>query len=464
MLPFNSLLFICAFLRLVLFTEKRSFSFRLRRSIGDGGSTNSRNSNNNSSTCTNNNSLLSPVTSAKLEVPNSSASVSRRSSIYKKPDKDDSGIIHIVPDIELPLMTFSDQYDVEKTLAEGCFARILLAHHRPTNTSVVLKAVHAELATLKDFQKEFHLNYQLSHHRNILSAYNVAFQTKDYYVFAMEHAPYGDLAANLGPHGLHESACKTISEQLSSALGFMHSKNLVHRDLKLENVLVFTPDFSRVKLCDFGTTTKKSLLVHKVKHTWTSCVPPEVLEIVKNERFLCMPTSDSWQFGILLFNILTGSPPWNMADWVKDTQYSNFMKYEQRKTTKIPDGFRRFSPRLMRCFRKYLTHDPEDRCKVTEVIKYMKDRWVECRIATSKSAMLISPNPDQDSCIYLNKREGRLSADENKLKLKRMMSSYGLDNSIDQTVVRKRVIEWLSTCDANFDSDIESLAALEVTN
>lgn len=400
----------------------------------------------------------------KLEVPNSNTSISRRSSIYKKPDKDDSGLIHIIRDIDLPLMSFNDQYNITKILAEGCFAKVMLAFHRPTQTEVVLKAVHAELTTIQQFQKEFHFNYELSHHRHILSAYNVAFQTKDYYVFAMEHAEYGDLAMNLGPNGLHENACKMITEQLSSALGFMHSKNLVHRDLKLENVLVFKPDFSRVKLCDFGATTKKGVLVHKVKHTWTSFVPPEVLEIVKNERFTCLPSSDSWQFGILMFHILTGTAPWNAADWVKDTNYCNFMKYEQRKTTKIPDSFRRFSARLMRCFRKYLSHDAEDRCKITEVSKYMKDRWVECRISTSKSATLVSPNPDQDSCIYLNQREGRNSADESKSRVKRMMSSSGIENPMDQNAIRKRVLDWLATCDNNFDTEIESLVVLDVAN
>lgn len=61
----------------------------------------------------------------------------------------------------------------------------------------------------------------------------------------MEYAPYGDLSGHVGGTGIPESCCKKISDQLSSALGFMHAKGLVHRDLKLENVLVFALDFSK---------------------------------------------------------------------------------------------------------------------------------------------------------------------------------------------------------------------------
>lgn len=80
----------------------------------------------------------------------------------------------------------------------------------------------------------------------------------------------------------------------------MHSKKLVHRlvsivtpnlvdqdfnvdfshsiirDIKLENVLVFDLDFTRVKLADFGGTTKEGLLVRKTNNTWTSFLSPEV--------------------------------------------------------------------------------------------------------------------------------------------------------------------------------------------
>lgn len=61
----------------------------------------------------------------------------------------------------------------------------------------------------------------------------------------MEYTCHGDLSAHVGCTGIPESCCKKISDQLSSALGFMHLKGLVHRDLKLENILVFALDFSK---------------------------------------------------------------------------------------------------------------------------------------------------------------------------------------------------------------------------
>lgn len=109
-----------------------------------------------------------------------------------KAGANEGSVLHRIPDVDLPKMEIDAEYDIEKMIAEGCFARILLVHHRPTNQQVVLKAVHAELTTPREFIKEYHYNYQLSHHPNILSAYQVAFQASDYYVFAQEYAPFGE--------------------------------------------------------------------------------------------------------------------------------------------------------------------------------------------------------------------------------------------------------------------------------
>lgn len=114
-----------------------------------------------------------------------------RNSVKSGGSGGEGSILHRIPDIDLPLMEIEREYNIDKMIAEGCFARILLVQHRPTGSQVVLKAVHVELTTLKEFIKEYHYSYQLSHHPNILSAYQVAFQALDYYVFAQEYAPYG---------------------------------------------------------------------------------------------------------------------------------------------------------------------------------------------------------------------------------------------------------------------------------
>lgn len=383
---------------------------------------------------------------------------SRRNS-FRKDGSSGGSILHRIPDMFVPEMKIHDEYDIEKVIAEGCFAKVFLTNHRPTNSMVVLKAIHIELTSLKEFIKEFHYSYQLSHHPNILSVYQVAFQTSDYFVFAMEYAPFGDLAGNLGPGGLPETFCKSIATQLSAALGFMHSKSLVHRDLKLENVLVFAPDFSRIKLCDFGATTKDGTLVNKIQHTWISFLPPEILEVVKNERFICKTSSDSWQFGIILFSCLTGNTPWQSADWVRDTNYAAFMKYQKRKTTKLPENFKKFTPRLVRAFRKIFDHDEEKRAKITEISKYIKDKWIDTKILTSKSTSNITghyQNSDQDSvCVYLNHRESRHSLDENRTRLRRLMSTYGLETSLSQVDVKNRIWEWVLSCEEVHGEDVE---------
>jgi serine/threonine-protein kinase SBK len=109
---------------------------------------------------------------------------------------------------------------------------------------------------LKEFQREFNLSYFLSPHTNIVDTYNVAFETRVSFVFVQEFAPYGDLFDLISPQeGMSEKDSKTVMKQISSALDFMHSKQLVHRDVKPENILVFEKDFTKVKQTVIYTIT-----------------------------------------------------------------------------------------------------------------------------------------------------------------------------------------------------------------
>ncbi|KAG5311918.1 SBK1 kinase, partial [Pseudoatta argentina] len=372
-------------------------------------------------------------------------------------EKKESGI-HRIQEGPLEELDLSKEYNVEKTLGEGSFAKVLLATHRTTQTRVVLKAVHQELTSEKDFFREFHYSYHLSPHPNILCSYAVAFKAEKCFVFAQEYAPYGDLAGNVKAGGLNEDACKKIAGQLASALDFIHSKQLAHRDIKLENVLVFAQDMSKVKLCDFGSTKREGTLVNKIRCTWVPFQPPEIHEIIKNERYACKRSSDCWQFGIVLFVCLTGNPPWQSADPIQDPDYSAFQRWLKRRTTKIPPTFRRFTPRLLRYFRRAFEHKPEKRPHVTEINKYLKDSWCISKISHSATSTSVDVSESLarrgDSLLYLDTiLDDRHNVDENKNKLRKLLNSYGLETTVDQKVVTKRIWEWVMQCDSNIDTE-----------
>ena len=90
-------------------------------------------------------------------------------------------------------------------------------------------------------------------------------------------------------------------------------------------------------------------------------VPPELYVIIKNEKYTCQTANDVWQFAILIYFCLTGTAPWQHADYIKDTAYASFWRYQKRRVTKVPVHFKKFASRLLRMFRRMFEHKPENR-------------------------------------------------------------------------------------------------------
>lgn len=88
----------------------------------------------------------------------------------------------------------------------------------------------------------------------------------------------GDLTSNVSETGIGELHTKRVAKQLAAALEHLHTRDLVHRDVKLDNVLVFKSDFSRIKLCDFGETRRAGSVVLR-RNEWLPYAPPEVLQV-----------------------------------------------------------------------------------------------------------------------------------------------------------------------------------------
>lgn len=89
---------------------------------------------------------------------------------------------------------------------------------------MVLKALPKPYVSLRDFYREFHYGLHLGVHRNIVTTYDVAFETAGFYVFTQEYAPLGDLTSNVLETGIGELHTKRVAKQIAAALDFMHSK------------------------------------------------------------------------------------------------------------------------------------------------------------------------------------------------------------------------------------------------
>lgn len=170
-----------------------------------------------------------------------------------------------------------------------------------------------------------------------------------------------------------------------------------------------------------------------------------------------------------MYLCLTGSSPWKEANWVKDSKYCVFMKYQKREISKIPDNFKKFTPRLLRAFRRFFDHNEEDRAKATDICKYLKDKWINtkasnCSIQSSSSFRVAHQDQDQDSIKYINHKDNRHTNDE-KTRQKRLMSTFGIHQEkhpiTDQATISEiRVSQWLTQNEPNFkrfDDDEEDL-------
>ncbi|MPC82441.1 serine/threonine-protein kinase SBK1-like [Portunus trituberculatus] len=343
---------------------------------------------------------------------------------------------HRVRVFDLPRLDVERQFSGVRVVGEGWRASVVGATHRASDTRVALKLVHKASTRRRDFFRELHYNYYLSPHPNIVTSYDAAFDTPTAYVFAQELAPCGDLSGVVRRGGVGEVRAKRVVEQVAFALEFMHTKELVHRDVRLHNILLFDKDLRRVKLADFGATQRAGTLVKKVdvRVPWA---PPEVCRAVYHEGYHVSTALDAWQLGVLLFVLLTGVFPWAAAD-ITDAHYTAWVAYTKRKTNKVPRRFRAFTPRLLRLLRRLLQPKPEKRAGVREAYKYLSDTWLargadrlEAALDDSSSEAPAggTPRPLQDAA--------------EKHRLAELLRARGVQTSVDRSEATRRVCEWL---------------------
>ncbi|XP_067286223.1 serine/threonine-protein kinase SBK1 [Pseudorasbora parva] len=266
-------------------------------------------------------------------------------------------------------------YEVMRELGKGTYGKVDLVIHKTRGTKMALKFLKKKSTKLKSFLREYSISLYLSPCPFVINMYGIAFETEEYYVFAQEYAPSGDLFDIIPPQvGLPEPVAKRCVHQVSIALDFLHSKKLVHRDIKPENILIFDRECRKVKLSDFGMTRRSGSPVKRVSGT-IPYTAPELCAAAQAQGFTVGSSTDVWAFGVLIFCMLTGNFPWEKAQ-PADPFYEEFVRWQRRRSGSVPSQWRRFTDEALRMFRKLLALDPERRCSVKDVFVHFGQRWM----------------------------------------------------------------------------------------
>ncbi|XP_077430364.1 NUAK family SNF1-like kinase 2 isoform X2 [Vanacampus margaritifer] len=224
-------------------------------------------------------------------------------------------------------------------------------------------------------------------HPHIITIYEV-FENKDKIVIVMEYASRGDLYDYIcDRRHISERESRHFFRQIVSAVHYCHQNGIVHRDLKLENILL--DGNGNVKIADFGLSN----LYHGDEYLQTYCGSPLYAspEIV-NGRPYRGPEVDTWSLGVLLYTMVHGTMPFDGNNHKALVQQISTGNY--RKPNKPSDA--------CGLIRWMLMVNPDRRATIEEIAGHWWLNWgyqqsllIETKASQGEETASATPSPTQ---------------------------------------------------------------------
>ncbi|KAJ3227391.1 Serine/threonine-protein kinase 36 [Chytriomyces hyalinus] len=202
-------------------------------------------------------------------------------------------------------------YTIGKCIGAGQFGKVYQSTHIPTSTLVALNLINLTNRSkqdLKALRDEIKCHRRLIH-PNIVRCLDsfITREPNEEVAVITELCPHGDLMDALKMVGkFGEDRVRVFAKDLAAGLEFLHvEQNMIHRDLKLQNILISSTGV--LKICDFGFShlfeQSSNLALTSVKGT-PIYMAPELIEETPYSRLV-----DIWALGVIIYELATGLPP-----------------------------------------------------------------------------------------------------------------------------------------------------------
>ncbi|WP_241152361.1 Stk1 family PASTA domain-containing Ser/Thr kinase [Vaginisenegalia massiliensis] len=254
----------------------------------------------------------------------------------------------------------SGRYQITNTIGQGGMANVFLAHDLILDRDVAVKVLRFDFQDNQDairrFQREAMSASQLLHH-NIVEIYDVDEEQDQQYI-VMEYVKGTDLKTYIKENApLNLELVVSIMSQILSAIEVAHRHRIIHRDIKPQNILI--TDKNEVKITDFGIAI--ALTDTSITQTNTLLGSVHYLSPEQARGANATTKSDIYALGVVLFELITGSVPFD-----GESAVSVALKHFQESFPRIKTKMEYVPQALENVVLKATAKDPKDRYKTVQ--------------------------------------------------------------------------------------------------